>query len=103
MKIYEWQSKRITDADFFIRFTPEEIRELDKIFPCASSICREFEGFFYGFADLDRKRFIPLKNPHYAFGGCYVDYPPFKKEELEVSIDLAELTWQEDVDMDMRK
>ena len=103
MKTFEWISKRITDADYFVQFTPEEIRELDKVFPGVSSKCREVEGSYYGFVDMKRKRFIPLKNPVHAFGGCYIDYPPYGKQELEVNLDLTELSWQEDVDMDLEK
>ena len=103
MKTFEWISKRITDADYFVQFTAEEIRELDKMFPGVSSKCREVGGFYYCFVDLKRKRFIPLKKPAYAFGGCYNDYPPYGKQELEVDLDLTELSWQEDVDMDMER
>ena len=103
MKTFEWISKRITDADYFVQFTLEEIRVLDNVFPDVSSKCREVGGFYYGFVDLKLKRFIPLKNPVHAFGGCYIDYPPYGKQELEVDFDLTQLSWQEDVDMDLER
>ena len=103
MKTFEWLSKGLTEADYFIQFTPEEIRELDAVFPEASSKCREVGGFYYGFVDVKGKRFIPLKVPAYAFGGCYNDYPPYGKDELGIIPDFAELSWQEDVDYVLRR
>ena len=99
MKVFEWREKRITQADYLIQFTAEEIRELDGIFPEVSRKCCSAAGFYYGFVDLQRKLFIPLKSPRYVFGGCYQDYPPYRKEDLGLRIDFASLSWQEDVDM----
>ena len=97
MRVYEWLSKKAVDADYFVQLAPEEMGDLENVFPDAGSKCCLFEDAYYGFVDMNRKLFIPLKDPHLAFGGCFYDYPPYKKEPLAVDIDLTELSWQEDV------
>lgn len=96
MKVYKWLSKRAVDADYFIQLTPAEMQDLENIFPQAGTKCCLFEGFYYAFVDMKRKFFIPLKDPHLAFGGCFCDYPPYKKDPLAANIDFAALSWQDD-------
>lgn len=103
MKLYQWLTPQVTAADYFIQLTPEEIQELEKHFPDIGSKCFQLSGYYYGFVDTRRKVFIPLKKPTYAFGGCYNDYPPYREAEEDLTIDLTELAWQEDVEIDLRK
>lgn len=101
MQIYRWKNKRVVDADLFIKFDEQEIRDLNKIFPDASAFCAECDGY-YGFVNMEKKTFTPLRTPSLAFGGGYNGYPPYGEELVGMEIVFSELKWKPYTDFEAK-
>lgn len=100
MRIFQWKNKRVTSADLFLRIEESEIKDIDAIFPEASEACTHFDNAYFAFVDTTKKLFIPMRNPSYAFGGMYNGYPPYGDEMTDTVIDMKELTWEAEAEID---
>ena len=92
MQIVEWNNKRVTEADLFIKLNKGEMEGLKSLFPEIMSSGEQLDDSGFVFVNTEKKTITPLNMLNLAFGGQYNGYLPYG-DEVEVEVDFNELTW----------
>ncbi len=102
MRIFEWNNKKVSEADLFVKLDKEELNNLSGLFPEICNACVDFDGY-YVFINSKKQTITPLRKPSLAFGGMYNNHPPYGKELNETTVTFKDLTWQQYTEIELQE